>query len=64
MSLSVLRKVRGGTGVAAGGQGEAQMDTAVCVRKQLTTAEELCAAESGVAARQINIPSFSHETAV
>lgn len=37
MSLSVLRKVRGGTGVAAGGQGEkkkVQMDRAVCVRKQ------------------------------
>lgn len=33
MSLSVLRKLRGGTVVAAGGQGEAQMGRAVCVRK-------------------------------
>lgn len=34
MSLSVLRKVRDGTGEAAGGQGGAHMDRAVCVRKQ------------------------------
>lgn len=34
MPLSALRKVRGGTGVAGGGQGEAQTDRSVCVRKQ------------------------------
>lgn len=34
MPLSALRKVKGSTGVTAGGQGEAQTDRSVCVRKQ------------------------------
>lgn len=46
-----------------GGQGEAQMERLVSVRKQCTTAEKLCAVESGGGARQTNMPPFSQEAA-